>query len=173
VGVRDEMAARLTNTTRLLDETIAAVKNLSAELRPGVLDKFGLPAAVEWQCQEFARRTGIPCECHLPDDDVRLDTKHSTALFRILQEALTNVARHAKAKGVNVELDIARGRVTLIVLDDGTGVTEEELSAPTSLGLLGMRERAEMLGGTLQIEGGLSGGTVVTASIPLDDNEVN
>ena len=171
--VRHEVAARLTNTMSLLDGTIAAVKNLSAELRPGVLDKLGLPAAVEWQCQEFARRTGISCQFSLPDDHACLDAKRSTALFRILQEALTNVARHAKAKSVNVELDIARGQATLIVRDDGRGVTAEELAAPTSLGLLGMRERAEGLGGTLQVEGGSSGGTVVRASLPLSDDQVD
>lgn len=167
-SVRAEMAAKLKETTHLLDETIAAVKILSAELRPGVLDKFGLPAAIEWQCQEFARRTGLSCECQLPDGDVPLDRERSTALFRILQEALTNVARHAKAKSVHVRLNIAKGRAALVVKDDGRGVTEEELSAPTSLGLLGMRERAEMLGGSLKVEGSLSGGAVVTASIPCD-----
>lgn len=165
--VRAEMAARLMETTRLLDETIAAVKNLSAELRPGVLDKFGLPAAVEWQCRKFAQRTGLSCQLKLSDDDEHLETEHSTALFRILQEALTNVARHAQAKSVHVGLDITPERAALIVRDDGRGVTAEELSAPTSLGLLGMRERAEMLRGSLKVESGLSRGTIVTASIPL------
>ncbi len=173
-GARSEMTARLGEMTHLLDETIAAVKNLSAELRPGVLDKFGLPAAVEWQCQEFIRRTGLSCACHLPKGELSLNSAHSTALFRILQEALTNVARHAGAKNVHVELHVARERaVTLIVRDDGRGITEEELSAPASLGLLGMRERAEGLGGSLKVENAPSGGTVVRANSPFNHNEVN
>ena len=157
--------------SHLLDQTLTSVKNLSAELRPGVLDKFGLPAAVEWQCQEFARRTGLSCECHLPKDEVALNSAHSTALFRILQEALTNVARHAEAQSVHVGLHVAYGLSTLIVRDDGRGITEEELAAPTSLGLLGMRERAETLGGSLEVGKGPTGGTVVKAQIPFDSDE--
>ena len=172
-SVRAEMAARLNEMTELLEQTIAAVKNLSTELRPGVLDQFGLAAAVEWQCQEFARRTKLACMCRLPEEELAVNAEHSTALFRILQEALTNVARHARARAVHVELRIAEGRATLIVRDDGRGVTEEELAAPTSLGLLGMRERAEGLGGSLKVANGSSGGTVVTAIIPSGYSETN
>jgi PAS domain S-box-containing protein len=171
-NARDEIDARLRKMTHLLDETIAAVKNLSAELRPGVLDKLGLPAAVEWQCQEFARRTGLTCECHLPQNELSLNSEHATALFRILQEALTNVARHAGAGSVHVELHTAHGLATLIVRDDGRGITKEELSAPASLGLLGMRERAEGRGGTLKVESAPSGGTLLKVSIPFDQDEI-
>lgn len=171
-GVRAEMAARVDEMTSLLDRTIDAVRNISTELRPGVLDKFGLPAAVEWQCQEFSRRTGLVCTPHLPEGEPPLSPELSTALFRILQEALTNVARHAAAKSVRVELGVADGVAALVVRDDGRGVTGEELSAPASLGLLGMRERAEALGGALLVERYASGGTVVMASIPLDGRGV-
>jgi signal transduction histidine kinase len=171
-GVRADVAARLGEMARLLDRTIAAVKNISTELRPGVLDKFGLTAAVEWQCQEFARRTGLSCQCQLPDDEPPLQPEHSIALFRILQEALTNVARHAGAKGVRVGLRAAHGSVTLTVRDDGRGIAEAELSAPAALGLLGMRERAEALGGSLKVGKGLSGGTVVEASVPFPRDEI-
>jgi len=167
-AARAEMAARVVEMTSHLNQAIAAVKNLSTELRPGVLDKFGLPAAVEWQCQEFARRTGLACTPHLPEGEPRLSPELSTALFRILQEALTNVARHSGAKGVRVELGVAGGVAGLVVRDDGRGVTGAQLSAPASLGLLGMRERAEALGGALLVERCASGGTVVMASIPLD-----
>ncbi|MFL6231135.1 MAG: PAS domain S-box protein [Pyrinomonadaceae bacterium] len=166
-GVRDSMAERLKGVGLLLDETIAAVKNLSTELRPRVLDALGLSAAVEWQCQEFERRTRIPCECALPDEGVRFGAEQATALFRILQEALTNVARHARARHVSVGLHVGDDRATLCVQDDGGGVTDEQLSAPSSLGLLGMRERAEMLGGTLAVKGRMDEGTLVTASILL------
>ena len=172
-GVRAEMTARLDEMTRLLDRTIAAVKNLSTELRPGVLDKFGLPAAVEWQCQEFARRTGLSCACHLPEGELSLSSECSTALFRILQESLTNVTRHAGAKSVRVKLGAAGGVAALVVRDDGRGVTAGELAAPTSLGLLGMRERAEALGGSLLVERCASGGTVVVVNIPFDTDGVN
>ncbi len=167
-GEDAEIALRLREMSHLLDETLTSVKNLSAELRPGVLDKFGLPAAAEWQCQEFARRTGLSCECHVPKNEAALNAAHSTALFRILQEALTNVARHAEAQSVHVGLHVAHGLSTLIVRDDGRGITEEELAAPTSLGLLGMRERAETLGGSLEVCKGPTGGTVVKAQIPFD-----
>jgi PAS domain S-box-containing protein len=171
-GVRSEMAARVDEMTGLLDRTSAAVKNLSTELRPGVLDKFGLAAAVEWQCQEFARRTGLALTCQLPEGEPSISSELSTSLFRILQEALTNVARHAAAKSVRVELGVAGGAAALVVCDDGRGMTEEELSAPTSLGLLGMRERAEALGGSLLVERCAPRGTVVMVSIPFDGDGV-
>ena len=171
-GARAEMAARVDEMAGLLNRMTDAVKNLSTELRPGVLDKFGLAAAVEWQCQEFARRTGLASTCHLPDGELSLSSELSTALFRILQEALTNVARHAAAESVLVRLSVAGGVAALVVRDDGRGVTAGELSAPASLGLLGMRERAEALGGSLLVERCASGGSVVMVSIPLDDGGV-
>ena len=167
-SVRASMAERLKDVNRLLEETIAEVKNLAAELRPGVLDALGLSAAVEWQCQEFERRTRIPCACHLPEEEVRFGAEQATALFRIAQEALTNVARHAHAGSVTIQLDVKDTHATLIIQDDGKGLTEKEVSALSSLGLLGMRERAEMLGGTLTVEGMPGRGTVVTASVPLN-----
>jgi PAS domain S-box-containing protein len=166
-GVRHSINERFKDVIRLLDENITAVKNISTELRPRVLDMLGLSAAVEWQCQEFERRTRISCSCHLPDDDTQFGAQQATALFRIAQEALTNVARHALAKHVVVELKVIDAGARLIVRDDGKGLTEGEVSAPGSLGLLGMRERAEMLGGKLTVEGDPGRGTVVCATIPL------
>jgi PAS domain S-box-containing protein len=166
-SVRGLMSERFKDVIRLLDENITAVKNLSTELRPRVLDMLGLSAAVEWQCQEFERRTRISCSCRLPDNDIQFGERQSTALFRIAQEALMNVARHALAQHVNVELDVIDASARLIVRDDGKGLAEGEVSAPGSLGLLGMRERAEMLGGKLTIEGSPGRGTVVCASVPL------
>ena len=165
------VAERLRSATQLLDETINAVKVLSTELRPGVLDKFGLAAAVEWQCQEFERRNAITCECHLADEEVSLETERSTALFRILQEALTNVARHARAEHVVVELKAHERTLCLSVQDDGQGITGDEISDPASLGLLGMRERAEMNGGEFNVEGERGGGTIVRVQMPLGETE--
>jgi PAS domain S-box-containing protein len=165
-SVQADMAQRLDDARTLLAETITTVKNLATELRPRVLDTLGLVAAVEWQCQEFERRTGIVCECRLPEEEMPLGAEKSTALFRILQESLTNVARHAAASKVFVELKAEGDRVSLSVRDDGRGATEAELSAPTSLGLLGMRERAVLLGGDFTVQGATGEGTVVIARLP-------
>jgi signal transduction histidine kinase len=166
-SVQVEMAQRLDDARTLLAETIATVKNLATELRPRVLDTLGLAAAVEWQCQEFERRTGVACECRLPEAEVPLGAEQSTALFRILQESLTNVARHAAASKIFVELKTEGDSVSLVVRDNGRGATEAELSAPTSLGLLGMRERAALLGGDFTVEGTKGEGTLVIARLPL------
>ena len=168
-SVQGDMAQRLDDARTLLAETIATVKNLATELRPRVLDTLGLAAAVEWQCQEFERRTGVVCECRLPEEEeAPLDAEKSTALFRILQESLTNVARHAAASKVFVELKAEGDSVSLSVRDNGRGATESELSAPTSLGLLGMRERAALLGGNFTVKGTEGEGTLVIARLPLD-----
>jgi signal transduction histidine kinase len=167
--VRTRMAERCKAAIELLDETPTAVKSLSTELRPSVLDTFGLSAAVEWQCSEFERRTGIACECRQLDDEMVLNAECSTALFRILQEALTNVARHSRATKVYVELAVDGSHVSLTVRDNGRGVTEDELAAPGSLGLLGMRERAVLLGGDFLVRGEPGKGSVVIARVPLDN----
>ena len=168
--VRAQMATRFTTALQLLDETLSTVKTLSAALRPRLLETFGLGAAVEWQCLEFERRTGIACACRLPDD-VPLTLERSMALFRILQETLTNVARHAHATAVQVTVVQEDGEVCLRVQDDGNGVTEAEIAAPGALGILGMRERALLFGGEVVLQGTPGRGTLVTARIPLDDAE--
>ena len=167
-SVQADMAQRLDDANAILVETITTVKTLATELRPRVLDTLGLAAAVEWQCQEFERRTGIACECRLPEEEVPLGSEKSTALFRILQEALTNVARHAGASEVIVELKTEGDSVGLSVRDNGRGATEAELSALTSLGLLGMQERAALLGGDVTVQGTKGEGTLVIARLPLD-----
>ena len=161
------MGQKLSAATSLLEETIGVVKTLSTELRPGVLDKFGLPAAVEWQCQEFERRTGVKCKLRLPDKEAVLNNDVATTIFRILQEALTNVSRHADARHVDIRLEIDSREVCLIVKDDGRGITSAQLEAPDSLGLLGMRERTELLGGSLEVKPESPRGTCVSARIPL------
>jgi PAS domain S-box-containing protein len=168
--VKAKMEERLNATIELLDETLATVKNLSASLRPRVLDTFGLSAAIEWECHEFNRRTGIMCEYRLPDDEIPLSLEGSTALFRVFQETLTNVARHSQATRVDVELKVDESKVRLSVRDNGVGMTDEEIAAPTSLGLLGMRERVVQFGGDIEVKGNPGEGTSVTACIPLDEN---
>jgi signal transduction histidine kinase len=135
-------------------------------MRPGLLDDLGLAAAVEWQAQEFSERMGMACELHLDEDDLLLDRDPATALFRILQEALTNVARHAQASQVRVDLEGRADEVVLVVQDNGVGITPEQIADRHSLGLIGMRERARFWGGQVTFEGAAGRGTAVTARMP-------
>jgi len=151
---------------RLIDETIGAVRRISTELRPGILDDLGLVAAVEWATEEFQSRTGTKCRLDLPPDDLVVDREVATAVFRILQETFTNVARHANATQVNVRLAKESDGLTLEVHDNGTGISEDEASADSSLGILGMRERAVLLGGELAIGGAPGEGTTMKVRIP-------
>ena len=160
----NEFKKRLDEISSSLDETILSVKAISTELRPGVLDKFGLAAAVEWQCEEFTRRMEIECKCNVPLLELDISTEVSTALFRILQETLVNVVRHSDATVVNVDLIADNSKISLSVNDNGRGITDEEIKAPTALGLLGMRERVEFLKGSFSILGKPGRGTTVRAS---------
>jgi PAS domain S-box-containing protein len=151
----------------LVDETIHTVRRIFTELRPSVLDELGLVAAIEWQGQEFQSRTGIACRVSTGLTDLSLDSQASTALFRICQESLTNVARHAQATRVTVRLSAEQDRLILSVEDNGKGITEQEQTRVTSFGLLGMQERAFLLGGELSVVGRPGAGTTVTVRIPL------
>jgi PAS domain S-box-containing protein len=156
----------IASMSKLIDAAIQMVREISAELRPGVLDDLGLVAAVEWQAQEFQTRMGIRCRFTSTLENITLDKEQSTAIFRILQETLTNVARHANATRVNITLRKKAGNLILEVRDNGRGITESEISNPRSLGLLGMRERALLLGGNVEISGTPGKGTAVTVQIP-------
>jgi PAS domain S-box-containing protein len=160
-------AAKIQGMNSLVAETIRLVRAIAAELRPGVLDDAGLVAAIDWQAEEFEARTAISCRflSTVPEDT--LDAELSTALFRILQEALTNVARHSNATTVEVELRREDNRAVLVIADNGRGITPREIEDVRSLGLLGMRERALLLGGDLTIVGRRGEGTIVTVNLPL------
>lgn len=157
---------RVDGLVKLVDETIQSVRRIATELRPGVLDDLGLAAAVEWAAEEFQGRAGIVCHVSLPDSDIALDPERATALFRIFQETLTNVARHANATEVDVRLARSKGALLLEVHDNGKGISEAELSEGQSLGILGMRERALVLGGEITITGAPGKGTTVSVRIP-------
>jgi PAS domain S-box-containing protein len=161
-----ELRDKLAETSQMVDEIIGQVRRISGELRPGVLDDFGLFAAVEWQAHEFERRTGTACVLQSNLGDARLNRDLSTALFRIFQEALTNVARHAEARRVEVRLDRRDGALELEVRDDGRGVAAEAVFSPKSLGLLGMRERARRLGGSAIVGPAAPAGTTVLVRVP-------
>jgi signal transduction histidine kinase len=152
---------------KFIDGTIQTVRRLSTGLRPPVLDDLGLSAAIEWQAQEFKARTGIRCKLTLPSNDITLDQKRTTAIFRIFQETLTNVARHSNATQVGISLSKESGKVSLNVKDNGKGITETEISNTMSLGLVGMKERALLLGGEVYITGVHRKGTTVTVRIPI------
>jgi len=138
---------RAASILELVDQTIQSVRRISTELRPGILDDLGLVAALEWAAEEFQTRTGTRCRLDLPGDDIETDQECATAMFRIFQETLTNVARHANASEVGVRLAKENGDLTLEVHDNGKGIGEEQLAGGRSLGILGMRERAALLGG--------------------------
>jgi signal transduction histidine kinase len=168
-GDATQQSNRAAAIMKLADETIQGVRRISTELRPGILDDLGLVAAVEWAAEEFEDRTGTKCQLDVLHDDIVIDRPRATALFRILQETLTNVARHANATQVNVRLAKEDGSLILDVRDNGTGIRDEELSAGRSLGILGMRERVLVLGGELAISGAPGKGTAVTVRIPEAD----
>jgi signal transduction histidine kinase len=162
---REALLEKVRSLSIMTDEVIEQVRRISAELRPGVLDDLGLLAAFEWEAQEFQRRTGTACQVRSNLGDERVDPTISTAFFRILQEALTNVARHADATHVEVRLEREGGSLCLQVSDDGKGIASEAKRNVRSLGLLGIRERAHRLGGHAIIAGSPGEGTSVTVKV--------
>ena len=157
---------RLHETARMVDDLVKSVRKIATDLRPPILDQLGLPAALEWLAQDFSKRTAIRCQATTGATKDAITSELGTALFRIVQEALTNVLRHAGAKRVDIELGIKSGCVTLEINDDGTGITEAGTMGPGSLGILGMRERAAALGGVLEVVPRDGGGTRVAAWFP-------
>ena len=158
---------KIETMSSLIDRTIQTVRKISQELRPGILDTLGLDAALEWQAQEFQKRTGILCDYFSSLDGMVVERAISTEVFRIFQELLTNIARHANAKKVQVDLNRAGRQLILEVNDNGKGISPEEVADSKALGLLGMRERAHLMGGELGIEGRPGIGTTVKLVIPL------
>ena len=166
-GAPEGVPGTLTAMGRLLDDTMDVVHRISTDLRPGVLDELGLEEAVEWQLEEFRKRTGISCRFETGFAGGSIDRDVSTAVFRVLQELLTNVVRHARASAVHVSLSAEKGRLALEVRDDGCGIPSGRIYAPRSFGLLGIRERVTNVGGSVAIQGEPGRGTVVSVSIPL------
>lgn len=163
----DLLLKRITAMKDTIDTTVQVVRKISAELRPGILDGFGLPAAIEWQASEFQDRTGIQCQLSAIPEDLDLEERPSSAIFRIFQELLTNIVRHANASRVSISLRKRRGMLILEVQDNGRGISENEKFKANSFGLLGVRERVVLLGGKFSIKGVQGQGTTVTIRIPL------
>ncbi len=164
--IRRTLQSHTTSTTKLIETSIGTIRRIATELRPEILDDLGLIPAIEWQTQEFRSRTGIRCDFHSNVEEIHLDRQRSTAVFRILQESLTNVARHADATGVSIDLHVDEAELVMEVVDNGKGFQEEQSSVVRSLGLLGMRERAVLLGGRVAIVGTPGRGTSVSLHLP-------
>jgi PAS domain S-box-containing protein len=151
----------------LIDRTVQSVRRIYGELRPGLLDDFGLLAAIEWEAGEFSKRTDIECDILSDPKDMILPQGLSTAIFRILQETLTNITRHANATKVRIILTKNADRLEMRVSDNGKGIKDQEILEPKSFGIIGMRERVHYLGGNLSISGNRNG-TTVAVTIPMD-----
>jgi PAS domain S-box-containing protein len=166
-----ELRERLGRAVELADATLVAVQRLAVQLRPGALDKLGLGPALEAEARRFCERSGVACDVLLPAALPALSPETTTALFRICQECLTNVLRHARATRVTIELRAGVREVLLRVTDDGLGIRDADLVSPRALGLLGMRERAAQLGGEATFQRGALCGTVVTVRAPQAGRE--
>jgi PAS domain S-box-containing protein len=162
------LAEKLNTMQGQLDATVAATRRISADLRPLMLDDLGLIPAAEWLVQNFSERTGIPCKLHIRPPDIELAEPQASALYRILQESLTNVARHAKASEVDVAIEQTDGVLKLSVKDDGRGFTPAEARVQKTYGLLGLRERTLLLGGEASVTSEPGRGTTVDVRIPLE-----
>jgi len=168
-GVGDQPARqeRVGSLMAMLDDTLASVRRISSDLRPMMLDDLGLNAAIEWLARDMARRMGIEITVRLNENDAPVDDRVATAVFRMVQEALTNVARHARATDVTVVLQQHDSELELVVEDNGTGYPERAMQREGSFGLLGMRERAAMLGGLMEYGNAPGRGARLRVRLPL------
>ena len=162
-----EQSANIHEIERAVNRIIRTVRKISTELRPGILDELGVAAAIEWMAKDFQNRTGIGCKVTIQAVDKLSDTARATAIFRIVQEALTNVMRHAAASQVNVRLEKKDDTLIVEVRDNGIGIMEGWISDSKSHGLIGVRERVLLLGGETVIRGKPSEGTLVRVTLPM------
>jgi PAS domain S-box-containing protein len=162
-----ELAARAAGMGELLDRTVGSTRRISADLRPLMLDDLGLADAAAWLAEDFAKRSGVACRIEVPEELPELSRAVATAVYRAVQESLTNIARHAGAANAWVVIGAADGALSAEIEDDGRGIAPEDLAKSRSLGLKGMRERIAFLGGTLDIARAPRGGTRVSLRVPL------
>jgi signal transduction histidine kinase len=164
---QDSIHEKLQSMVTLINETIETVHNVSEDLRPGILDDFGLAAAIEWQAEEFQKRAGVECRTSLPPDEFDLSKETSTNLFRIVQESLTNIIRHANATEVEIKLSEKEAILVLEILDNGKGISDAAITNPKSFGLIGIRERVHSLDGEVDIVGTPDEGTRIIVKMPI------
>ena len=159
---------KMDNMLKLIDSTCVMIQEISTRLRPRLLDHLGLIAAMEWYLEDYERRTGIKCIFKTNSEKLNLEENLSITIFRIFQEALTNVARHAKAKTVSINLREKNNVLLLTIKDNGKGITQEQISNPKSIGLIGMRERLSPWQGRFEISGVPNRGTTLIIELALD-----
>src|SRR4030066_2328910 len=165
---QEPLKKKIKSLSNMIDASVESVQKISSKLRPGILDELGLIAAIEWQAEEFEKSTSIKCSLVLPKEEMKLEKNKSTAIFRIFQEALTNIARHSQATKAAISLLIHQSNIYLEILDNGKGITQEQIKDFKSLGIHGMEERAMVFGGQVYFEGVAGKGTIVKVEIPVD-----
>ncbi len=165
---QEPLKQKINSLSDMIDASVESVQKISAKLRPGILDELGLIAAIEWQTEEFEKMTNIKCSLVLPKEELVLEKDKSTAIFRIFQEALTNIARHSQATKAQISLLNHQSNIFLEIQDNGKGISQDQIKAFKSLGIHGMEERAMVFGGQVYIEGIAGKGTSVKVEIPID-----
>lgn len=163
-----ENQEKIKSMDELVNQTIKTIRRISTELRPGLIDDLGLSAAMEWYCGEFQNRTGIACQLDLDESENTLEQDRSIAVFRIFQESLTNIARHANATKVSASLKFDDSLLKMDIRDNGSGITEDQINSPKSFGLIGLRERVTPWGGRVLISGVTGKGTTVKVILPIN-----
>jgi signal transduction histidine kinase len=168
----EKVRVRMQSLLQLVDSAIQTVRKISSDLRPSILDDFGLKEALQWQCSEFEKRTGIHCHFAATIPDKKFDKKTSITLFRIFQESLTNVARHAEAQNVWAMIKCRDAILELTVTDDGKGMDPASMGSSHTMGLVGMKERVKMAEGTFNLISTPGKGTIVRVSVPYQFDEI-
>jgi len=171
LGTGAERPSALASAEDLVNQALSLARRIATDLRPRLLDDFGLVPAIEWQIAEFRRRARVRCDLEVSPEDLGVGRDLALSIYRILQESLTNVARHSGASRVKVRLAVDAGAISLVVSDNGKGIEAARGDGPASFGLIGMRERAAHFRGTVQVEGTPGKGTTIAVSIPLPVEE--
>ena len=166
---QEPLKKKINSLIDMIDASVESVQKISSKLRPGILDELGLIAAIEWQTEEFEKLTNIKCSLVLPKNEIKLERDKTTAIFRIFQEALTNIVRHSGATKAAISLLNHQSNISLEIQDNGRGITEGQVKDFKSLGIHGMIERAMVFGGHVDIEGFPGNGTLVKVEIPFDE----
>ncbi len=167
---QDDLVNQINEIIKICDSTINSIQNITSKLRPELLDELGLIPAIEWQLKKFSEQTKIEYILNIPDEVIHLNSEKETALFRIFQEALTNVARHSNASRVRVSITIDDRNLVMEIYDNGKGITQNQINSPNSLGILGMKERSILLGGEFIIKSTMNSGTIVKVKIPVEES---
>lgn len=168
--LQDDLLNQINEIIKICDSTINSIQNITSKLRPELLDELGLIPAIEWQLKKFFEQTKIEYILNIPDEVIHLNSEKETALFRIFQEALTNVARHSNASRVRVSITIDDRNLIMEIYDNGKGITQNQINNPNSLGILGMKERSMLLGGEFIIKSTMNSGTIVRVKIPIEES---